>query len=92
MVGNAFNCWNSSPVLFTTILHSLQAKEFAAAFSGFWHHHSDIENLLDSKGEKSHKQKPEFLTHRKTKNIEKLFCYKCIWKWYGSQTKGYLWI
>lgn len=78
MVRNAYNCSNSGPVLFTTTLHSLQAKEFAAAFSGFRHHHSDVEILLDSKGETAHKQKPEFLTHRKTKNIEKLFCYKCI--------------
>lgn len=92
MVGNAYSCWNSGPVLFITTLQSLQAKEFAAAFSGFWLHYSDVEILLDSKGEKSHKQKPEFLTHRKTKNIDKLFCYECIWKGCGSQTKGYLWI
>lgn len=73
MVGNAYNCWNSGPVLFTTTLHSLHAKEFAAAFSGFRHLHSDVEILLDSKGETSHKQKPEFLTHRKLRMLKNYF-------------------
>lgn len=66
MVGNAYNCWNSGPVLFTTTLHSLHAKEF-------WHHHSDVEILLDRKGETSHKQKPEFLTHRKLRILKNYF-------------------
>lgn len=78
MVGNVCKCGNSGPVLFITNLNSVQAKEFAAAFSGLQYHNSDVENLLDIKGGKLHKQKSEFLTHRKAKSLAKWFCYECF--------------